>query len=70
MAVMAKKKPINWPLRLDQLRKALKLTQAEAAEKLGISVRTWQNWEQGRTRPDTAAVRLMHLTFGTDLDSE
>ena len=63
---MAKRKPIDWPKRLDKLRKSLKLTQAEAAAKLGISVRTWQNWEQGRTRPDMAAVRLLQIVFGIE----
>jgi DNA-binding transcriptional regulator YiaG len=37
------------------------LSQREYAELLGIDVRTLQNWEQGRNRPDPAAVSLMHI---------
>lgn len=31
-------------------------SQAQAAEKLGISVRTWQQWEQGKRRPRGLAL--------------
>jgi DNA-binding transcriptional regulator YiaG len=37
------------------------LSQREYAEMLGVDVRTLQNWEQGRNRPDPAAVSLMRL---------
>jgi DNA-binding transcriptional regulator YiaG len=37
------------------------LSQREYADLLGIDVRTLQNWEQGRNRPDPAAVGLMRL---------
>jgi DNA-binding transcriptional regulator YiaG len=37
------------------------LSQREYADLLGIDVRTLQNWEQGRNRPDPAAVSLMRL---------
>jgi DNA-binding transcriptional regulator YiaG len=35
------------------------LSQREFAEVLGIDVDTLQNWEQGRNRPDTAALNLV-----------
>jgi DNA-binding transcriptional regulator YiaG len=38
-----------------------RLSQREYAEILGVDVRTLQNWEQGRNRPDPAAVSLMRL---------
>jgi len=38
-----------------------RLSQREYAEMLGVDVRTLQNWEQGRNRPDPAAVSLMRL---------
>ena len=38
-----------------------RLSQREYAEMLGVDVRTLQNWEQGRNRPDPAAVGLMRL---------
>jgi DNA-binding transcriptional regulator YiaG len=37
------------------------LSQREYADLLGVDVRTLQNWEQGRNRPDAAAVSLMRL---------
>jgi DNA-binding transcriptional regulator YiaG len=37
------------------------LSQREYAAMLGIDVRTLQNWEQGRNRPDPAAVSLMRI---------
>ncbi len=35
------------------------LTQAALARQLGISVRTYQEWEQGRRRPSGAAITLL-----------
>jgi DNA-binding transcriptional regulator YiaG len=43
------------------LRARYKLSQRDYADMLGIDVRTLQNWEQGRNRPDPAAVALMRL---------
>jgi DNA-binding transcriptional regulator YiaG len=37
------------------------LSQREYADLLGIDVRTLQNWEQGRHRPDPAAISLMRV---------
>jgi DNA-binding transcriptional regulator YiaG len=37
------------------------LSQREFADLLGLDVRTLQNWEQGRNRPDAAAVTPMRL---------
>jgi len=37
------------------------LSQREYADLLGLDVRTLQNWEQGRNRPDPAAVSLMRI---------
>ena len=41
------------------LRTALKLTQAEMAERLGVHMRTYQQWEYGRRKPSAATVRLL-----------
>ncbi len=35
------------------------LSQREFAELLGIDVNTLQNWEQGRNKPDAAALNLV-----------
>jgi len=37
------------------------LSQREYADLLGVDLRTLQNWEQGRNRPDPAAVSLMRI---------
>ena len=37
------------------------LSQREFADLLGFDVRTLQNWEQGRNRPDAAALSLIAL---------
>jgi DNA-binding transcriptional regulator YiaG len=43
------------------LRSRRGLSQREYADLLGLDVRTLQNWEQGRNRPDPAAVSLMRI---------
>lgn len=43
------------------LRARYGLSQREYADLLGIDMRTLQNWEQGRNRPDPAAVSLMRI---------
>ncbi|MFV1981485.1 MAG: helix-turn-helix domain-containing protein [Rhodothermia bacterium] len=43
------------------IRGALKQTQEGFAELLGVSVRTLQNWEQGRRDPHGPARRLLDL---------
>lgn len=37
------------------------LSQSEFATKLGVSTRTYQEWEQGRRTPTGAARALLHL---------
>jgi putative transcriptional regulator len=41
------------------------LSQAEFAALLGVSVRTLQGWEQGRTRPSGAARTLLAVALRT-----
>jgi putative transcriptional regulator len=43
------------------VRAKLKLSQAEFAHLLGISVSTLQNWEQGRRKPSGAARVLLRV---------
>lgn len=42
-------------------RKALGMSQAEFAKLLGVSVRTLQDWEQGRKQPSGAASTLLKI---------
>ena len=43
------------------LRRFTGLTQAAFARALGISVHTLRNWEQGRRRPEGAALALLRV---------
>ena len=43
------------------LRRFVGMTQDEFARAVGISVDTLQNWEQGRRRPQGAAVALIRI---------
>jgi putative transcriptional regulator len=43
------------------LRRFVGMTQEEFARAVGISVDTLQNWEQGRRRPQGAAVALIRI---------
>jgi putative transcriptional regulator len=45
-----------------QARLKLGLSQAKFAEMLGVSVRTLQDWEQGRREPNGAAKALLKVT--------
>jgi DNA-binding transcriptional regulator YiaG len=43
------------------LRRFVGLTQMKFAQAMGISVHTLRNWEQGRRRPEGAAVALLRI---------
>lgn len=44
-----------------ELRERIKLTQSGFAELIGVSVRTLQNWEQGRREPEGPAKALLRV---------
>lgn len=43
------------------IRDAAKISQSQFARLIGVSVRTLQNWEQGRTRPTGPARALLKI---------
>ena len=43
------------------LRERTGLTQAEFSEMIGVSIRTLQNWEQGRREPEGPAKALLRV---------
>jgi putative transcriptional regulator len=49
------------PIDVKRIRKGYKLTQAEFAALLGVSLRTLQNWEQGRRVPEGPARVLLQV---------
>ncbi len=49
------------PANITEMRARRGLSQREYADLLSLDVRTLQNWEQGRNRPDPAAISLMRI---------
>lgn len=43
------------------LRRFVGLSQPKFAQAMGISVHTLRNWEQGRRRPEGAAIALLRI---------
>ena len=48
-------------IEIKRIRARLELSQSEFAELIDVSVRTLQDWEQGRHEPNAAAARLLEL---------
>ena len=46
-----------------EIREETGLTQAKFAERLGIPVRTLQQWEQGKSTPPDYFIRMMCYTL-------
>jgi len=46
--------------RLSHIRSSLGETQAEIADNIGVSLRTWQNYEQSRSPPDAATLTALY----------
>jgi len=53
---------------LKALRANFNLNQHEMARIVGISKRTWQNYEQGKTVPSTAVLRNIEKYFNVSYD--
>lgn len=49
------------PLDIKGIREKLNVSQNEFAIMIGVSVRTLQNWEQGRRRPEGPAKALLRI---------
>ena len=60
-AVVAKPAPSLTPKQLVSLRENLQLSRALFAAYLRTNVRTLENWEQGRAKPNAQAALLIHL---------
>ena len=50
-------------------RKIWELTQAELAEKLGVSVQAVSNWEAAKSAPDIVYLPMMAEIFGCYIDN-
>jgi putative transcriptional regulator len=60
-AVEYRPAPTITPKELIRLRKSLKISRSLFAAYLRTNVRTLENWEQGRARPNAQAALLIHL---------
>ena len=60
-AVEYRPAPTVTPQELIRLRKHLKISRSLLAAYLRTNVRTLENWEQGRARPNAQAALLIHL---------
>jgi len=49
------------PVAIKEIREQFQLSQRQFAALLGVSIKTLQNWEQGRRRPDGAAQVLLQV---------
>lgn len=50
------------------LRREAGLTQKETAEKIGVTYRTYQNYEAGASMPPSAALSRLAKLFGVSMD--
>lgn len=60
-AVEYRPAPTVTPQELIRLRKSLRISRSLFAAYLRTNVRTLENWEQGRARPNAQAALLIHL---------
>ena len=57
----ASRKFVFQPPNVKQIREGYKLSQSEFAALLGVSIKTLQNWEQGRRNPHGPARVLLQV---------
>lgn len=56
-------------MNVKELRESLRMTQQEMAYKIGVTLRTVQNWESGRPVPPASEKLLMLLKEGKEIVS-
>ena len=54
--------------RLKSLRKEKDLFQKDIAEKIGVALSTYSNWEQGRTQPSIQDIYKLLMAFEIEAD--
>lgn len=55
-------------LTLKAIRANANLTQEEAAKRIGVSERTWANYEVGKTFPDVPTIKAIEKVFNVKYD--
>lgn len=66
---MLNKKPKGMRMTLKNARELSKMTQAEAADKIGVSVDTLGNYERGKSYPDIPVLRKIEEVYNVKYDS-
>ena len=64
--MVAENKEVKFCENLKKLRTVNKLSQKQIAEKLGIPVSTYANWEQGRRMPSISEIYKLLSVFEID----
>jgi putative transcriptional regulator len=49
------------PEQIKALRARLGLTQAQMAERMGVALQTYQQWEHGRRKPRRPTLKLLEI---------
>jgi transcriptional regulator with XRE-family HTH domain len=55
-------------MRLLEIRNSKGMTQKQLAEKLGVTIRTITNYENGSREPNIATLKELALIFDTSID--
>lgn len=58
---------MEWRRQFKSIRRATGLSQEAAARRVGVSVQTWRNWEQGKSVPSRMALERLAAAFPKEL---
>lgn len=61
---------MKWNKKMKVARVIKDLTQAQAAEVIGVSLRTYLRWENGETKPKTEAEKVAAIKAIENFDPE
>ena len=61
IGAMREVQALEFARRVREVREGLSLTQAQFAQKFGLSLRSLQEWEQARRLPDAAVLTYLHV---------
>ena len=61
IALQVRKAPVMSAARIKAIRKSVSSSSRDFAQRFGVPARTVDGWEQGRRRPDPAAVALLRV---------
>lgn len=62
------KRPANMRMTLKTAREIAGLTQADAAQRIGVNVDTLGNYERGKSYPDVPTLRAIESTYQVRYD--